>query len=60
MSLSGERHVNVWFFVPFLALFSFLLLFSLTLPSPIIQYDIQGEKESMTRGRKSLEFIAYL
>ena len=58
MSLRAERHVSRCFFVSFARIF-FALIFN-SLSSPIIQYQIQGEKEFISKGRKSLEFIAYL
>ena len=52
MSSKGERHVSMCYDC-------FALIF-FSLSSPIIKYHIQGEKELVSKGRKSLEFIAYL
>ena len=60
MSLRGERHVNICLILAvakilvalnFSCLHHFLLRFSFTLPSPIIQYQIQGEKEFISRDK---------
>ena len=55
MSSRGERHVRMCY--DCFALFA-LIFFSL--PSPIIQYEIQGENEIISKVRKCLDFIAYL
>ena len=55
MSSRGERHVSMCYG----CYDCFALIFS-SLSSPIIQYQIQGENELIPKGRKSLEFLAYL
>ena len=55
MSSRGERHVSMCY-----GCYDYFALIFFSLSSPIIRYQIHGEKELVSKGRKSLEFIAYL